>query len=81
MGIITISANREDKFLIISIKDNGKGFKSNNQELKMSQKKSIGIGNIKERIRLNFGSEYSLIINSEKEAGTHVNLKLPYIID
>jgi len=77
----------EAERLEIRITDNGKGMQP--EELKEVQQKlrtpglklesSIGIYNICERIRLHYGTEYGLQIESEYEKGTETVLTLPII--
>lgn len=80
IGTIKIAATASGNDLIISIEDNGKVSDSNNYSMQ-SHKKSIGLGNIQERIKLNFGSEYYCTIKGEKGIGTTVKLKLPLIME
>ena len=75
----------EDDLLYIVVTDNGAGMESEelnslreNIRIKDEQKtKSIGLYNINQRIRLCYGSEYGIILESKKWEGTSVILKLP----
>lgn len=44
-----------------------------------NDKRSIGLGNINKRIKLQFGPEYGLDVESEEDVGTRVTLILPVI--
>lgn len=85
-GTIFVVAKIEDKKLIITVEDDGIGiseeriFQIVNKEVKDKISSShIGIENVDERIRLNFGEEYGLKIESMKENGTKIILILPII--
>lgn len=74
--------------LIIDIMDNGKGmpegvikaFSSENTfDKSASDRTSIGLNNIKRRIRLFYGDKYSISIKSSTKEGTHIQLILPLI--
>ena len=82
---IEISAKLIDGNLQISIKDNGAGIPpekineilANDTEV-LSAKKSIGLKNINQRIKLAYGDNYGLKIESEIQQYTIVNIVLPY---
>lgn len=81
-GIIKIKAKLYKDKTIITIEDNGKGMENVKISLKRSVDKStkftgIGINNVDERIKLNFGTEYGLEINSQCSEGTVVKILLP----
>lgn len=87
-GIIKIEICHNDfEELQITISDNGMGMKPEEFE-KVQQKlntpglkldSSIGVYNICERIRLHYGEEYGLRLESEYGRGTRVILYLPVI--
>jgi len=87
-GLIDISVSHNDfEELQITISDNGMGMKPEEFE-KMQQKlktpnlkleSSIGVYNISERIRLHYGEEYGLHLESEYGKGTKVTIYLPVI--
>ena len=84
-GQIRIDLEQDGDFLIATVSDNGIGMTG--EELsklrkKISQNtlnagKSIGLGNIDRRIKLCYGKEYVLSIQSTKGEGTRVILRLP----
>lgn len=76
--ILTIRAKAEGKYLKIEIGDNGKGFALDMQENRNKKLSGIGIGNIQERIRLMYGEDYSMNIQSVVGTGTIVTLLLPF---
>ncbi|MEG0152137.1 MAG: histidine kinase [Cellulosilyticaceae bacterium] len=78
---IMIRLTEHEKQLIFEVIDNGKGFdkievKTARHSAKLS---GIGVGNVKDRIRLNFGEEYSVQIASQPGVGTTVSLNIPKI--
>ena len=89
MGIIVVGAKIQDDSLIISIIDDGVGMgiealrhiqeQCEKKEIKKSR--SIGIANVANRIKMDFGDEYGVNIESELGIGTIVRLKLPIIFD
>ncbi len=85
-GLIQIQARSEGNTLIIVIQDNGVGMKEERlKEMRAKLKatdydkinKSIGIKNIHDRIRINYGDEYGLTLYSKEYEGTMVELRLP----
>ncbi|GIN71354.1 sensor histidine kinase YesM [Bacillus sp. J14TS2] len=72
-----------ERQLCIIVSDNGPGMeKKTIQAIFEGRNKSkstgIGLHNINERIKLMFGDEYGIHIESKKEAGTRVIVKLPF---
>ena len=75
--------NWEEKLKIV-VKDNGKGMTE--EEQKQLQKqideeiqsgKNIGMANVNQRIRLFYGEEYGIQIESRQGEGTEVEIILP----
>lgn len=87
--LVDITINKKtDTVMIININDNGKGIASQELESlnhKLNQKgetvhSSIGLYNIRSRIKLFYGEEYDLKIASYTGKGTNVSLILPIIM-
>lgn len=89
-GTILISIYRTQKRLLVHVRDNGIGIpkeklaaingvllNKNSAENIDKAEMSIGLVNVNERIRLNFGQEYGLHIYSVQEVGTSVEFVLP----
>ena len=84
-GKITITGAETEKDIVIQVKDNGIGMDVDRlEEVRRGLNeggpvKSIvyGLYNVNERIRLNFGEEYGLSIDSEFGKGTTVLIRLP----
>ena len=86
-GEIFISAWKEGEDLYLKVSDNGLGMTEEQVARLFSDMphtgSSIGSGsgvkNVNERIRLSFGSEYGLSIESEPDEGTVVTIHLPAV--
>ena len=86
-GEIMVRAWREDKELYFQVEDNGLGMTQ--EQIKRlfydqphtgsSRGSGIGVKNVNERIRLYFGGEYGLSIESEPDEGTVVTIRLPAV--
>lgn len=86
-GLIEIIVKQEQNNLIkIIIRDNGLGMseeqvKKINQGKNTSKKDSgVGLKNVNERIKLYFGYQYGLNVESELEEGTSIHIVFPAII-
>ena len=87
MGLLTITAWTQDEFLCLQVKDNGIGMKeedltrvrdlvSGRQEI-AEDNTGFGIANAAQRLRLNFGEEYTIQIESTYGEGTSVTVYNP----
>ena len=84
-GKITISGEKKEDHVILSITDNGLGITEDRLKVVLnninnrseSEKTTYGLYNVNERIRLDFGEEYGINIDSEYGKGTTVSIKLP----
>ena len=84
-GLITISIQGVAQDLIIEIRDNGDGMDAQSLEKLIesvehhnaSDRQSIGLYNISQRIRLLYGDGYYMHITSRPGDGTCVTLKIP----
>lgn len=86
-GFLKIRGWMEDNTIFMQVKDNGIGMKPE-ELIKMNKlvhmggddidsREGFGIANVAERIRLNYGKEYGLTIESEYSIGTIVTVKIP----
>lgn len=83
-GEIYINAYKRDGILYLIVRDNGLGMTEEkvksllNGEVSPSSRGSgIGVANVNERIRLYFGPQYGLNIQSEPDEGTAMIIRLP----
>ncbi|MBD9273902.1 toprim domain-containing protein, partial [Clostridium sp.] len=86
-GEIFVRAWQEEKELYLEVRDNGLGMTEEQVEslftdtAHVASKRGSGIGvrNVNERIKLYFGAEYGLSIESEPDEGTAVKIHLPAV--
>jgi len=86
-GTIIIDILGKDECLIIKVDDNGVGIEPEKLELikkklvlsEENNGKSIGMINVNQRIKIHYGKQYGLDIESEFGKGTVVTLSLPLI--
>jgi two-component system sensor histidine kinase YesM len=84
-GEIYIHAFKKDSLLYIEVADNGPGMTEEqvgillDGKAKINKTKGSGIGfhNVQERIKLYYGEEYGLEVESEPDEGTIIRMKLP----
>ncbi|KMY52201.1 hypothetical protein AC625_02885 [Peribacillus loiseleuriae] len=88
-GVITVKGYEHDQHIIFTIKDNGIGIsEARLKEIKKEigehlseEKGTVGIGlkSVDGRIKIHFGTEYGLMIDSEEGRGTTITVRLPKI--
>lgn len=86
-GEIILRAWREGNELYFAVKDNGLGMTQEQVENLFSSAShaastkgsGIGVKNVNERIKLYFGEEYGLTIDSEPDEGTEIRIHLPAV--
>ena len=85
--MIRIEGELDGEDCILLITDNGKGMTPERLEQvrkgirnrKVRETDIYGLYNVNERIRLNFGEEYGIFIESVYGEGTSVRVILPYV--
>lgn len=88
-GEIKIHAFREGGDVLIEITDNGPGMTQQTLNRLLDKRydgphtkgSGIGLYNVHQRIRLTFGEAYGLSIQSEPDAGTTVQIRLPAVTE
>lgn len=86
-GHIIINVVKEDAFIKFEISDNGYGITKENIEKIMNKESTshyssgVGLKNVNERIKLSYGNEYGIKIDSEFEVGTTVSIKVPLVTE
>lgn len=86
-GEIEVKVSREGEDLWFVIRDNGLGMTreqvlsllSEHPHVTSRRGSGIGVKNVNERIRLYFGEEYGLLIESEPDEGTVIRIHLPAV--
>lgn len=87
-GRIEISGRKDGGNIEFIIRDNGLGMDEeslksvlSDKNFKSKQFSGIGLKNVNERIKLHFGGDYGLQINSCLNVGTTVTVKIPAIVE
>lgn len=88
VGKITIKGFEKDGDVVIQIIDDGKGMTDEEIENALSPKKEahtlnkpgIGVNNVDQRIKMYYGAEYGLSIESRPGEGTCVSIRIPKVI-
>lgn len=86
-GILKITGKMQDDNIIFTVEDNGIGMDSDTvqrlrQELDSTDYHNdnhIGIYNVNQRIKIIFGQEYGLSIDSIENVGTTITVKIPQV--
>ena len=83
-GMIIVSGKKKDEDILITIEDNGMGMREEVLENILTDNSKVpkhgsgvGVINVHSRIRLMFGEEYGLSIESEPDEGTRVTIRNP----
>ena len=86
-GCITVTGQMEGERILLRVKDDGVGMEE--EDLRKLQteiekpcketEKGFGLANVNERIRMNFGAEYGMKIDSVKGKGTCVEIVIPAV--
>jgi len=80
-GKIIIRGWSEGETMYLSVEDNGVGMDEEIAQNILTQKsKGYGVRNVNERIKLTYGVEYGLTIESKEGEGTKITVKLPVVI-
>jgi two-component system sensor histidine kinase YesM len=87
LGSLLVTGREEQGKLVFTVKDDGIGMprEAVNQimdaphQLPEDAGHGIGLANVMERIRLNYGDGYGLAIESETDGGTTVTVTVPCI--
>lgn len=74
-GQIQIRAYQKNNDIFLEVEDNGIGFQARHNHI---PKNGYGLKNVEQRIKLEYGDEYGLIIKSENGAGTVVTVHIPF---
>lgn len=87
-GLIRISGERDGKLIRFKVEDDGIGMNAEalthlQEEIRRPCKETdtgFGMANVNERIRMNFGADYGLMIESEEGKGTRVLVTIPAVL-
>ncbi len=85
-GEIKITGKEKDGIITLSVIDNGIGMSQEEVELLLTDSNRIhkhgsGVGllNVNNRIRIFFGKEYGLTVESEPDEGTAISIRIPAV--
>ncbi|WP_235846600.1 sensor histidine kinase [Neobacillus drentensis] len=82
-GIIELTIEDKSDLLELTLSDNGKGMSEKtalnllNDHSSNEKARGIGVYNVDQRLKLHFGSEYGLTIESEPKCGTTFKIRWP----
>jgi two-component system LytT family sensor kinase len=77
-GSITIRSHRENGRAIIEVEDDGVGFLQDRLDQPMSN--GIGLANVRERLRVIYGTTYQLTLTSHPGRGTRARIEVPEFV-
>lgn len=84
-GMIKIGIHQDPNRIIFTVEDNGVGMTEEQcrEVLKKEpgDRAGIGIKNVNDRIKIYFGDEYGLTIQSELDVGTRVTITMPKVTE
>lgn len=78
LALLKISVKREEGSIKINIYDNGVGFSPEKDGTELKVGNRVGIKNINDRIKLIYGEEYSLTIDTKIGKFTDAQIIIPY---
>lgn len=88
---LSVEVQRISEDLVIEISDNGvgidedllvslqKNLDESTENKKKGSKRSIGIQNVNQRIKLNYGEKYGVRLHSEAGCGTTIRIHMPFM--
>jgi len=76
-GIILIRSFRQDGRLLLEVRDNGVGIAASALERVFQQ--GIGISNVRERLRVLYGADFTFHIDCPPEGGTSIRVAIPLV--
>lgn len=80
-GKIVIQGWSERETMYLSVEDNGVGMEEEVAQSILTRKsKGYGVRNVNERIKLTYGPDYGLTIESKEGEGTKITVKMPIVI-
>ena len=83
-GEILVGVHQDGDDIVMTVSDNGMGMSEERcQEIlkkETDDKHGIGIKNVDERIKIFFGKEYGVSIDSELDEGTTVTIRMPKVL-
>lgn len=82
-GEIKITVKKQEADILLTIQDNGVGMSKEQVEniLKkdLTDSKGIGVKNVNDRIKIYFGNDYGITVESELDVGTCITIRIPAV--
>ncbi len=85
-GEIIVTGQKREEMILLSVTDNGFGMSEEEAELILTDSSrvhkhgsGVGLVNVNNRIRILFGKEYGLTVESELDEGTTVSICIPAV--
>ena len=86
-GNLTVHVSRDMGVIIVNVEDDGEGmdyyelgqlrYAINSGEA--AEKGHIGVSNVNQRLKLQYGEQYGITVDSKKNAGTKITIRMPLI--
>lgn len=86
-GNLTVHVSRDMGIIVITVEDNGVGmdyyelgklrYAINSGEA--AEKGHIGVSNVNQRLKLQYGEEYGVKVDSKKNVGTKITICMPFV--
>nr|WP_245780175.1 histidine kinase [Actinopolyspora righensis] len=80
-GTLSVAAEDNGSEALISVDDNGVGMDPRELELELESSHTegshVGLGNVNDRMRATFGNDYGLVVETERDAGMKVIMRVP----
>lgn len=78
-GMINVSVSETDSHVLLSVWDNGKGMSTNlaSKSQQLLERGGVGLKNVDQRLKLQYGDAYHMVINSQDNCFSEVILHLP----
>ena len=76
-GVIRIRSRRENGRLLLEVRDNGVGMPT--VQVGQEQQHGIGMQNVRERLRVLYGTEYTFQVESPADGGTSIRIGVPLV--
>ncbi|KGR72281.1 cache domain-containing sensor histidine kinase [Streptococcus phocae subsp. salmonis] len=78
-GMIKVSVSETDSHVLLSVWDNGKGMSENlaSKSQQLLERGGVGLKNVDQRLKLQYGDAYHMVINSQDNCFSEVILYLP----
>jgi two-component system LytT family sensor kinase len=80
-GRLLLRSTRQDGHTIIDIIDNGVGVTQRHADHNLTKGSGIGLQNVNERLRVIYGANYQLQLDSVPDEGTCVRIVIPELIE